>query len=270
MDDLLQYLSALSRQSAVKILTTLLIFVAGWLIISRLSKVITRLIERGNRLDPSVEKLIAKVIHVLLIFVLLIICMGQLGLPSTSLITILGSLGLAASLAFQDTLKNLAGGIIIMTTKPFVTGNFIEAPGASGTVTEIGLAHTLLHTPDNRRIYVPNGTMASATVVNYSLEAQRRVEITIPVPYNAPTKKARDIIEAVVAADGRILADPEPFIRVWAINAASVDIIVRVWTAAGDFFEVKAALLEGVKIALDEQGISVPMPVLNVSLTSND
>lgn len=256
MERIREYLSIATGQSLGKVISTLLIFIVGWIVIKQLSKVIYRAISKGDRLDPSLEKVIAKSVHGLLIFVLLTICMGQLGLPSTSLITVLGSLGLAASLAFQDSLKNIAGGIIIMSSRPFVTGDSIEAPMASGRVAEIGLVHTMVVTPDNRRVYVPNGVLASATVVNCSREVNRRIELIIPVPYSAPTAKARSVIEQVLAADPLVLADPAPDVRVWEVSAAKVDIAVKAWAEAEDFASTRSTLLESIKIALDKNGIT--------------
>lgn len=261
-----QYVDILSNQSLSKIALALITLLVGWVAIKALCAMLLRLFRRSSRLDPSVEKLLVKVTQGLLTFVLLIICMGQLSLPITSLVTLLGVMGLAASLALQDSLKNIAGGLIIMSTKPFTTGQFIECDLASGTVAEIGLVHTRLLTVDNRQVYVPNGALSGATITNYSREARRRIDLTVPVPLDAPLHEARAAIEAAVAAQPQVLPDPAPYVRTWSLDATGVDIMVRVWTPSGDYFDLRAALIEGIQAALREAGIPLPMARMQVHM----
>lgn len=259
-------LRILERQSVQNILMTLLILAVGWFLIKHFVRLLDRLISRRETLDRSVQKALLSVMRGVLVFILLLTCADRLGLPTTSLITLLGTLGLAFSLALQSSLSNLAGGLFILTTKPFVTGDFIDVAGQSGTVSRIGFIHTMLNTLDNKQIYLPNGTVSSAVIVNYSHEQRRQLDLEIPVPYNCSLKAARDVITAAVSGDERVLETP--YIRTWGLSASAVTIKVRVWCAAADYFDLRSDLLERIKLALDEAHISIPFDQLDVHIKS--
>lgn len=257
-------LDILQKQSVQTILVTLAIFLIGWFLIKYAVRLLNRVFARHQSLDPSVRSVALSSLRAVLVFFLILTCADRLGLPTTSLLTMVGALGLALSLALQSSLANLAGGIFILTTTPFVTGDFIEVAGQSGTVTKIGFIHTRLNTMDNKQVYIPNGTVSSSTVVNYSHENRRRLDFVIPVPYECSLKEARAIIEKVVASDDRI--QDEPYIRTWELSSSAVNIMVRVWCAAENYFELRAALFENIKIGLDEAHISIPYDQLDVHI----
>jgi Small-conductance mechanosensitive channel len=258
----LSILDILGKQSVQTVLFTLLIFLTGWFLIKYAVRLLKRVLSRRNTLDPSVRGVLVSALRAVLVFLLLLTCADRLGLPTTSLLTVVGALGLALSLALQSSLSNLAGGIFILTTKPFVTGEFIDAAGQSGTVTRIGFIHTQLNTIDNKQVYIPNGTISSSTVVNYSREQRRQLELNIPVPYDCSLKDARAVIERAVASDARI--KETPYIRTWDLNSAAVSIKIRVWCLAEDYFELRSVLLENIKCGLDEAHISIPADRLDV------
>jgi len=257
-------LNILEKQSVRSILIALLVFVIGWFLIKYFVRLLEKVLTRRAALDASVRGAILSVCRGVLVFVLLLTCADRLGLPTTSLITLLGTLGLALSLAMQSSLANLAGGLFIMTTKPFVTGDFIDVAGQSGTVSKIGFIHTMLNTLDNKQIFIPNGTVSSSVVVNYSHEPRRQLDLDIPVPYECSLAAARAAIEQAVAAEPRVLE--APYIRTWALSASSVTVKVRVWCAAAEYFDLRAALLEGIKRALDDAHISIPYEQLDVHI----
>jgi len=257
-------LNILEKQSIRSILIALLVFVIGWFLIKYFVRLLEKVLTRRAALDASVRGAILSVCRGVLVFVLLLTCADRLGLPTTSLITLLGTLGLALSLAMQSSLANLAGGLFIMTTKPFVTGDFIDVAGQSGTVSKIGFIHTMLNTLDNKQIFIPNGTVSSSVVVNYSHEPRRQLDLDIPVPYECSLAAARAAIEQAVAAEPRVLE--APYIRTWALSASSVTVKVRVWCAAAEYFDLRAALLEGIKRALDDAHISIPYEQLDVHI----
>ena len=191
----------------------------------------------------------------------------KLGLPTTSIITLLGTFGLAFSLAMQNSLSNLAGGLFILGSKPFETGHYISVPGAEGTVSQIGLIHTVLTTVDNKQIHVPNSTVTGSIVTNFSQCATRRIDLTIPVSYDCSLTQAKQVIDRVVGRDSRVLQQPEPpFIRVWNLGASSVDIMVRVWCDGADYWELRSWLLENIKNELDQEGVVIPYSQLDVHL----
>lgn len=254
----------LTGELLINLLTTVIFFVLGWFAIKILCALLRKFFDRNNKLDSSVEKMLLAVVRGALLFVLFLGCADHLGFSTTSVITLAGSLGLAFSLAMQNSLANVAGGIFILTSKPFVTGDFIESGDVSGTVTSIGFIHTMLNTVNNQQIYVPNGTISAANIINYSREARRRVDLTIPVPYDCSLEKAKQVITDAVMKETRIEADP--FIRTWNLSAHSVDIMVRAWCSSNDYWEVRSNLLEQIKFALDANGIAIPFNQLDVHI----
>lgn len=262
MDTIKAFFLALKGETLRNLLGALLFLLVGWILIKYLVKLVSRLMSRRNDLDASIQSMVCTILRGALLFLLLLCCADQLGLPTTSIITLVGTFGLAFSLALQSSLSNLAGGIFILTSKPFVTGDFITAGDVSGTVTKIGFIHTLLNTMDNRQIYVPNGTISGASIINFSRETRRQIELTIPVPYECSLQDAKSVIEAAVAKETRI--EEDPFIRTWNLSASSVDILIRVWCPAPLYWEVRSALLEEIKNDLDSAGIAIPYNQLDV------
>lgn len=254
----------LTGQLVINLLTTLIFLVLGWFAIKIICALLRKFFDRNNTLDPSVEKMLLAVVRGALLFVLFLGCADHLGFSTTSVITLAGSLGLAFSLAMQNSLANVAGGIFILTSKPFVTGDFIESGDVSGTVTSIGFIHTMLNTVNNQQIYVPNGTISAANIINYSREARRRVDLSIPVPYDCSLEKAKRVITEAVLKETRL--EPDPFIRTWNLNAHAVDIVVRAWCSSDVYWDVRSNLLELIKFALDENGITIPYNQLDVHI----
>jgi len=258
-------LTRLNVQSIVGIILTIMI---GLILIKYIMKLVVKIFER-TKLNETLEKIIISVIKFALYFVLVTTVADMLGLPPASLITLAGTLGVAFSLAMQDSLSNIAGGILIMSTTPFKSGDFIEACGVSGTVDQIGLIHTALNTVDNKRIFVPNGTLSKNTIVNYSAEDTRQLEILFNIGYNSDTRKAKGIIEEMVRKSPYVKQDKNVLIKVWNLSESSVDIMLRCWTEKADYLEAKCSLLEEVKYAFDERGITIPYNQLDVHINNN-
>ena len=262
-----EWMTALGALNMRSILSAVLIFLVGFILIKWISKLLDKLLQRYEELDVSLRTLAVNVVRVLLLFLLLLTCADKLGLPTTSIITLLGTFGLAFSLAMQNSLSNLAGGLFILGSKPFETGDYISLPGAEGTVSQIGFIHTLLTTVDNKQIHVPNSTITGSVVTNYSQCKTRRVDLTVPVSYDCSLEQAKAVIERVIERDGRVLQEPAaPFVRVWDLGASAVDIAVRVWCDAGDYWELRSWLIENIKNELDKEGIVIPYSQLDVHL----
>ncbi len=260
----LNFLAALRKLDLESIIGAVIIFAIGFLLIKWVSKLVEKLLARNLKLDSSIRSLVVNICRILLLFLLILTCADKLGLPTTSIITLLGTFGLAFSLAMQNSLSNLAGGLFILVSKPFETGDYISVPGAEGTVTQIGFIHTLLTTPDNKCIHVPNSTITGNTIVNYSQSPVRKVELTIPVPYDCSLEQAKAVIRSVVEADDRVLEGA--VIRVENLSASAVDIFLRLPCKSEDYWTLRPDLLENIKVALDRANISIPHDRLNVHL----
>ena len=259
-----EWLNALTRLNLQTILSAVVIFLVGYALIKWVCKLADKLLARNENLDPSIRGIAVNAGRILLLFLLLLTCADKLGLPTDSIITLLGTFGLAFSLAMQSSLSNLAGGLFILGSKPFETGDYVSVAGAEGTVTQIGFIHTALTTVDNKVIHVPNSTITGSVVTNFS-SSQRRVDLTIPVSYNCSLDQAKAVIEGVIARDSRVLQEPAaPFVRVWDLGASAVDIAVRVWCDGNDYWELRSWLIENIKKELDKEGIAIPYSQLDV------
>ena len=228
-----------------------------------ISGVIARVLDRSH-LETTLSKFIQSMLRVVLYFVAILIILGSLGIDVTSLIALLSVAGLAVSLALQNTLSNLAGGIQLLITKPFTAGNYVEAGANSGTVQAVGLAYTVLVTPDNKVVHVPNSDIASARIVNYNGKDTRRVEMKVTASYDSPIQTVKDTINALIAADGRIHANPAPFVSVSQYGASSIEYTIRVWCASGDYWDVYFGLMNELKPAFDQAGVEMTYDHLNV------
>lgn len=256
---------ALAKMNFNNLLWALLVGVIGYVVVKYIMKAVSKLMKK-TPVDPSIRSISLSVIKMVLYFIVATIVADILGLPPTSLVTVLGTMGLAFSLAMQDSLSNIAGGMLLLYTAPFKAGDFIEASGLSGTAEKVGLIHTLLVTIDNKKIYVPNSTLSKDKIINYSAESHRQVEIIFPVSYKCDIKKAKAIVGQTVKECPYVDLEKDIYVRVWNLGASSVDIIMRCWVKKEDFIETKCVLLEEVKAAFDREDISIPFNQLDVHI----
>ena len=219
-----------------------------------------------DRVDDSLRSFLVSLSNILLYAVLFITIASVLGVPMTSFITILASCGVAIGLALQGSLSNFAGGIMILLFKPFKVGDFIEASGESGTVEEVSVVYTVLLTPDNKRITIPNGTLTNSVIENYSAQELRRVDMTFRADYACDSEKVKALIRQQMEAHPLALKEPEVFVRVSACADSGVDYTARVWCKGADYWTVHFDVLEGVKKAFAENGINVPFPQMDVHI----
>lgn len=230
--------------------------------------ILGRMLEK-SRLEHTLSNFIHSILKVVLYFIAILIVLSTLGVDVTSLVALLSVAGLAVSLALQNALSNLAGGIQLLVTKPFVVGNYVEAGANSGTVHEVGLAYTTLVTSDNKVIHVPNSDIASARIINYNGRQTRRVELKVAASYDAPIQTVKDTINKLIAADSRIHADPAPFVRVSSYGSSSIEYTIRVWCAAGDYWGVYFELMDNMKPAFDAAGVEMTYDHLNVHVVES-
>ncbi|MAJ47147.1 MAG: hypothetical protein CBC35_07815 [Planctomycetes bacterium TMED75] len=247
-----------------------LLFAAAWLVVGWfLIKIIKWFASRALRfksIDDSVRGFLMSLIDIALKVLLVVMLLGAVGVPTASLGFIVGAVSLAIGFALKGTLANFAGGVLILILKPYKVGDFIEAQGFSGTVRRIEMFWTILTTSDNKRIIIPNGSLSTGSLINYSSESRRRLDVVFGIGYGDDIDHACSVLQSIVDADQRTLSDPKPLIKVVDLGASSVDINVRLWVESGDFWGYRVDLLESVKKAFDAEGISFPFPQSEVTL----
>lgn len=265
MEKLLDKLNDLWVDAGLKLIYVIIILLVG----GKLIKLITKLITKGrafNKLDKSVSSFLLSFIKITLNIILLITIAGIIGIPSTSIITLLGSAGVAIGLAMQGGLSNIAGGLIILIFKPFKVGDFIDTHTDSGTVKNISLFYTTLVTPDNRIVSIPNGNLANSPSVNYSNQKERRLDIDFDVSYNNSIEEVKKCLNNVIKREKRIIADKEVFIRVTEYKDSSIKYTIRVWVLKDEYWNTKFDLLENIKKEFDKEGIIIPYNQLDVHI----
>jgi small conductance mechanosensitive channel len=217
-----------------------------------------------RKMDESLQRFLHSLLGIMLKMILGISVIGILGVSTTSFVAVLGAAGLAVGLALQGGLANFAGGVIILIFRPFKIGDVIEAQGYVGKVHEIQVFNTVLKTPDNKTIIIPNGGLSNGSMVNYSTEAERRVDMTFGIGYGDDIEKSKVVLKGLIDTDSRILNDPEPAMMVSELADSSVNIAVRVWCNAADYWGIYFDMQEKVKLEFDKQGISIPYPQTDV------
>ena len=259
-------LSRSGWEENLKVVIVAVVLLCVCLIVKRiLLRVLDRGLDRGH-IEKSFHAFIRSAMNIVLWFVTVAIVAQSLGINATSLIALVSIAGLAISLSVQDSLSNLAGGLTILSTKPFMVGDYVEIGDAAGTVVEIGMVHTKLNTTDNCRLVLPNSTVVSTQVRNYSAEPSRRVDLVVGASYDAPAERVKETLLEVVHAHKKVLQDPEPFARMSKHGDSAVEYTVRVWYETADYWEVYYDLLEQIKTAFDAQGIGIPYPQVEVHL----
>lgn len=237
----------------------------GWLVIRVLMRMVDRLLDRSRSLS-AIKVYIRSTVRIFLWFLLVLMLAGTLGIETTSIIAMLSVVGLAVSLALQNTLANLAGGLVLLVAKPFVVGDYVEADGVSGTIAAVDLAYTTFITPDNKEIFVPNSQLSAAKIINYNTLGRRRMDLKLTASYDAPTAQVRSAIQEVLEAVPGILSDPAPAVYVSEYQSSSIEYLARLWTAASDYWDVYYALLEGVRESFERHGVEMTYDHLNVHI----
>ena len=244
---------------APKVLLAILILVAGIIIINAFGRFLKKFMNSRN-VDTTLVPFLTGLIKTLLKVMLIISVVDIVGMKTTSFVAVLGALGLAVGLALQGSLSNFAGGVLIMIFKPFKVGDYIEAQGHGGTVKEIQIFNTVLTTPDNVRVVLPNGATSSGSVKNYSEEEDRRIDMVFGISYNDDLNQARKVLMEMAEADQRILAEPAPFVAVKELADSSVNLMVRIWCKKEDYWAIFFDWQADVKMRFDREKISIPYP----------
>ena len=246
-----------------QLLLAIVVLIVGLWVINRFVAATRRTME-ARSFDPTLGRFLTSLLSVIFKALLLISAASMIGIATTSFIAILGAAGLAIGLALQGSLANFAGGVLVLMFRPFKVGDFIEAQGIAGTVAEIQIFNTVIRTPDNKVMIVPNGPISNGIITNYSKEATRRVDFVFGIGYGDDIAQARTVLEGLISADERILSDPPSLVVVSELADSSVNFTVRVWVNSPDYSSVKFDMIEAVKLAFDRASISIPFPQSDV------
>ena len=247
-----------------KLLLAIVTLFVGLSIINRIVRTAHK--HLNTKADPTLGSFIGSLASVALKAMLLIAVASMIGVETTSFVAVLGAAGLAVGLALQGSLANFAGGVLILLFKPFKVGDTIDALGYLATVKEIQIFNTILITPDNRTVIIPNGSLSNSSMVNVSRETTRRVDMKFGTSYGDDVDKTKNLLKSLIAADTRILKDPAPLVVLSELAESSVNYTVRVWVNSADYWDVYFDMQESVKKAFDQQGISIPFPQRDVHL----
>lgn len=250
------------------ILTAALVFIVGYIVLRVISKVIAKTMKK-TKLDISLQKFFVKTINIIGIILILICSLATAGISTTGLIAGFSAAGAAVALALKDSLANLAGGIVLLITHPFVTGDYIEINSYSGTVKEIDILQTKLITADNKTIVIPNGLLSSDEVVNYTKEKTRRVDLNIGVSYDSNIDAAKKAVIRAASLEKKIISDKEVFVRVSEYSDNAVELSVRVWAKTEDYWDVYFGMTEKIRECFVEDGVEIPYQRVDVHMVEN-
>ncbi|MCK8059323.1 MULTISPECIES: mechanosensitive ion channel family protein [unclassified Fusibacter] len=262
MDFVKEYLTAVDIAGIAYALIT---FLVGWSIIGAVNKYMPKTLAK-TKLDDTLKPFVTSLIIIGAKVILIVTVIGMLGVENTSFVAILGAASFAVGLAFQGTLSNFAGGVLLITLRPFKVGDVISAAGFTGTVEAVHIFNTVIVTPDNKVALIPNGTLSNTSILNYSIKDTRRVDLNFGVGYDADIDRVKSILSEIIANQPGTLSDPAPFVAVSEHADSAVIFVVRVWVNAADFWAVHFGLLETVKKRFDQENISIPYPQMDVHL----
>lgn len=248
------------------LLTVAVILLVGWFAINRLSKLVRLLCERRAQKDSLVPRLVASTVNKTLWALLLMVVVQRLGINLAPVIAGLGVTGFIVGFACQESLSNLAAGVMIAINRPFKVGDYCEMGGIAGAVSELNMMATTLTTPDNKVIIVPNKTVWGSAITNYSAKETRRVDLTVGIAYGSDIPKAIQIIRDTLLADPRVLKDPAPLVAATSFGDSAVNLTIRPWVKSADYWDVYFAQMNAVKAALDSNGIEIPFPQVDLHI----
>jgi len=250
---------------SVNLALAILVFLIGRAVARLIVRAIGRVAERA-KLDESLRKFLCDMSYAVLLMVVVITALERLGIKTTAAIAVLGAAGLAVGFALQSSLGNFASGVMIIVFKPYKVGDVVTVAGQTGKVDGVKIFNTVLVTPDNLTMMIPNGQITAGTIVNLTALGTRRVDLVFGIGYGDDIKKAKELLDKLVREDSRVLADPAPVVAVSELADSSVNFVVRPWCAVADYWDVRFSLIERVKLEFDAAGISIPFPQRDVHL----
>ena len=248
-----------------KLLIAIIVLLIGLRIVKTIINVLKKSFAKSN-MEPTLQTFLASILTWTLKLLLFISVISIVGIETTSFVAVLGAAGLAVGMALQGTLANFAGGVLILILKPFKVGDLVDTQGEFGTVSEIGIFNTILLTPENKTVIIPNGAIMNGNITNVTNQGVLRVDLVIGVSYSADIKKTKEVLINVLTSDEQVLKDPAPFVGVKELADSSVNFVVRPYTDPANYWDVYFRVTENCKLALDEAGIEIPFPQMDVHL----
>ena len=265
VEEIVKYLTSAGLTIGATIIKVALIWIIGRWLSKRLVTLVKKLMVKKNT-DASIQTFLVSLIDIVALIVLLIIIISVVGIDTSSFIALFASAGVAIGMALSGTLQNFAGGVMVLLFRPYKVGDYIEAQGQAGIVKEIQIFNTLLQTPDNRIIIVPNGPLSTGIINNYSRETTRRVDFSFSISYGDKFELAKEVLMEIIEKDARILKTPEPFIELGKMNASSIDITVRVWCNAADYWGIFFDMNKSVYSTFPAKGLNFPYNTITVNM----
>jgi len=264
VNEIMDQIVALSIEWGPKVIGAILVLIIGLWVIKAMTNGLSKALDKRDY-DPSLKSFLKSILNILLKAMLVISVFGMIGIEMTSFVAILGAAGLDVGLALSGTLQNFAGGVMILIFKPFTVGDWIDAQGHSGSVKAIHIINTVLKTGDNKTIIIPNGGLFNGSLTNYSTEEKRRVDWTVGIGYGDDYDKAKAVLMDLIKQDNRIINDPaEPFIALAELADSSVNLAVRCWVNAADYWAVKFDMNEKIYKTFAKEGLNIPFPQMDV------
>lgn len=257
--------SDLFIQYGVNIISALIILFIGNLIVKAVANSVSKVLQK-KKMDRAVVEFIHGLVRYLLFVIVLIAALGRLGVQTASVVAVIGAAGLAVGLALQGSLSNFAAGVLIVAFRPFKSGDYVEIGGVAGSVDSIQIFQTVLTTPDNKMVVVPNGSVIGSPITNYSRHATRRIDLMIGVSYGADLQKTKELLTQICEADERILKEPGVQVGVHTLADSSVNFVVRPWVSTAEYWNVYFDLMQAIKEGLDKEGIEIPFPQMDVHM----
>ena len=272
MDSIVQWINDnqdMLIEFSIKFIIAIAILIIGKIVANGVTRVMSKGMQK-REVDGAVISFVSAIVKTVIFIAAIMMALSHVGVETTSFIAILGAAGLAIGLALQGSLSNIASGVLLIMFRPFRAGEYVDAGGVSGTVEQINIFQTVLKTPDRKIIFVPNSEIIGGPITNYNREELRRIDLVIGVSYSANLQKTKQVLMDVITSDERVLKDPEPVVTVTELGASSVDFNVRPWTKNEDYWPTRWDLLERIKDRLDEEGIGIPFPQMDVHLNKDD
>ncbi len=260
METAIEEVQALVATYGLSVIGAIAVLIFGWILAGLASKAVSKTLSKLPKVDVTLRGFMASAVRYLILIFTVVAVLNQFGVQTTSIIAVLGAASLAIGLALQGTLSNVAAGVMLLLFRPFKVGDYVDAAGLAGTVKSITLFMTELATPDNVQILVPNGKIWGAAIKNYSFHATRRVDMVLGISYEDDIDKAVRLVEEMAKADGRVHAEPAPVVVVGELADSSVNIVIRLWCDAANYWPLKFEMTKALKQRMDKEGISIPYP----------
>jgi len=266
--DLFSDIAGHLKAAAPSIIAALIILVTGFLVSKLIAHIVSKAMNR-SKIDGSARSFLVSVVRIFLYIIVIIMALSMLKVPMSSILTVLGAAGLAVSLALQNCLSNLCGGFIILFSKPFASGDTVELDGTVGKVSTIGILYTKIITLDGKTVYIPNGKVSEAKIINFTADSSRRIDHTFTIAFSADLDRAKQLILEFIKKSPLLLDSPAPVVRMSGQTDSAVTIDTLVWTANENYYNARYDLIEGVKAAFDREGIEIPYPQTDVHIMNS-